>query len=238
MNTRNITRTYVPLNAVSVAWDSQYRMRAEKNVGRINAAYLILTVVSTLKAEIDDETEARGLVKGELKRWGRKYEETYDRFCLTLREAQIKENIPAFAADYEELDELVRDIANLERRTRICWGRLHTTVFNLLTLYQVMQEDLARSVATTHYYMRNLMALMGDLAKLSKKWLEALRASGFSQPKELPVGFEEFTTRVLDNIYKAMDDGQTVEYDDRADSCHDKAVGHRTVSAEADLNGH
>lgn len=55
---------YIPRTAASEAYDSQYMKRAERNINKLNAVHVIWTVTSTMKGELDDEMESKGLMKG------------------------------------------------------------------------------------------------------------------------------------------------------------------------------
>lgn len=200
----DIKGAYIPAAPVSRLWDSQYNRRAVRNLNRLNVVHLVWTVAGVMKGEIDDEMEGRGLNKGEYRRWSRQWESEFDTYLRAIEEVLIKENVTDFCRAYEELDGRIRDLANLERRTRLCWGRLHMTVLTLTALAKVSYDDVMRTIGTKYYFCRRLMGALDALNRSGKKWLSALDATGAMPMKELPVGFEEFTTQVLDAIYGKM----------------------------------
>lgn len=198
--TKDFNTAYIPTSHVTKPWNAQYHGRAVKNVNRLNNCYLLWTVANTMKMEIDDEMAQRGLNKGEYRRWSNKFEEEFDMFHRALDETLIKEHLHIFRDDYEDLDRHVRDIANLETRTRLCWGRLNTTAFNLSTMATVVSEEIRRIMASNYYYCRKLNLSLYNTSRSWLKWIAALNDSGAMAAKELPIGFEEFATDVFKYI--------------------------------------
>ena len=192
---------YIPRTAASEAYDSQYMKRAERNINKLNAVHVIWTVTSTMKGELDDEMESKGLMKGEYKRWSRHWEEEYGVYCRTIGEVLIKENLPGFAEAYEDLDAFVRNLANLETRTRVCWGRLHMSAYALASLAGVISEDVGKGIDHRLYFCRRLKENMGALRRATAKWLGALMAAKAIPIRELPVDLEDFVKKILDHIY-------------------------------------
>lgn len=94
--------------------------------------HLCATELNLLKEEVDDYLREKGLLKGEIKKWGRMTDNMLD--CVSfdyknLMKERLAKNPevtePPFAMMTERVDTEVRKLFNLERITKACWQR-HT----------------------------------------------------------------------------------------------------------------
>lgn len=186
-------------------YDGQYKKRDVRNANRISAFHLTWTILICMKEELDNEIKSRGKMTGALKRWSKAVDDEFQQYLHNIDRVIKKDQLSYLVEDYEYLDTEIRKACNIEQKTIISFGRLLHAMTYLSGFCNIVRERFVAVLDNNDQYCRSIMFSSTMIDKAMHNYI--IEAGNVIKIMELPISAEDFTTMIMQYLYKQEKNG-------------------------------